>query len=110
MCGVFSDRSDAVVTRATCANYLCMVDCENRRKNITRVTVFAHIHGLNMGRILACCISSIVTTKAIASDVHVVKIRRQPGHGRMAIITIVAARYVCRIFPGRRKAIVTRTT
>ena len=107
MCGVLSDRGDTIVTRAACANHLCMVDCENRRKYVARVTVFAQICGLNMGRVLACRIGAVVTTDAISCDVDVIEICRQPGHCRMAIITIDTARYMCRTLSGCGKAIVT---
>jgi len=72
---VFAGRGDAVMTRAAGANDLQMVDRRRRRKHIRAVAVFADVAGLNVHRILAQGIRTVVATKTIINDVYVVEDR-----------------------------------
>ena len=49
---------------------------------------------------------SIVAADAIAHDVEVIEIGGQPGCRRVAVLAVVATRYVCCILAGCRNAIV----
>jgi len=70
---VLAGRSDAVMTGAASANDLCVVDCVDRRKHVRVVAVFTDVAGLNMHRILAHGVCSVVATEAIISDVDVIE-------------------------------------
>ena len=50
---------------------------------------------------------AVVTADAITRDIGVIEIRRYPGHRRVAIVAIVTAGNVGRVFAGRNGAIVT---
>lgn len=51
---------------------------------------------------------AIVAANAIAADIDVIEIRRKPTDSRMAIIAVIAARYMCRVLAGRNGTIMTR--
>lgn len=53
-------------------------------------------------------VRSVVAPKAISRDTGVIEICRQPGHGRMAIVTIIAAGNVALILASSDSAVVTR--
>ena len=55
---------------------------------------------------LARRVSTVVATEAITRNVDVVKVRRNPSDGRMAIIAIIAARDMRRVFTGRYCSVV----
>ncbi len=42
---------------------------------------------------------------AVAGNVDVIKVGRKPGNGRVTIITIGAARDMCWVFSGSRRAV-----
>ncbi len=96
----------AVMTRAADADDLGVVDGERGYPRVRIMAVLADVTGLNMSRILASRIHTIVAAEAIAGNVHVVEVGRQPARRRMAVVAIVAARDVCRMFAGRRHAVV----
>ena len=47
-----------------------------------------------------------MTAEAVSGDIYMTKIRGQPGNGRVAIVTGVAAVYMCGMLTGCRRAIV----
>ncbi len=59
-----------------------------------------------MHRTLASRVRAIVTTHAVVHDIDMVEVRGHPGHGRMAVIAIVAAGNMRRVFANGRNAIV----
>jgi len=63
-----------------------------------------------MGRVLASRIRAVVAADAIAGDVDVIEIRRNPRSGGVAIVTIVAARDVRRVLARCDGAIVAGET
>ncbi len=63
-----------------------------------------------MLRMLAGCNGTVVTTGAIIRDVGVIIVCWRPGDRRMAIIAIVAAGDVRRMFASRRIAVMAGTT
>lgn len=62
-----------------------------------------------MCRILAGCISAVVAIHAVASDIHVIEVRRQPADRAMTVIAVIATGNMRRVFAGRSHAIVTGT-
>lgn len=53
---------------------------------------------------------TVVTTHAVAHDVYVIKVRRQPARGAMTIVTGVAAGDVALVLADGNDAVVARTT
>ena len=49
-----------------------------------------------------------MTSNAITTDVSVVVVCRQPSDSGVAVVAVVAARYVRRMFASRRDTIMTR--
>ena len=99
----------AIVTGVASTDYLGMVDDEYWRPKIHTMAIFANVGCFNMRRVLAGRIGAIVATRAVAKNIDVVKIRRQPGHGRVAVVASVAAGEVCSVFSGGGNAVMART-
>jgi hypothetical protein len=62
-----------------------------------------------MGRILAGGFDAVVTARAVGHDVGVIESGWKPSSSRMAVITIIGAIEVCRIFARGDRAIVAGT-
>lgn len=107
MCRMFASRSYAVVTGAAGAEYLGVIDCKGWDPQIRCMAILTHVSCLHMRWRFTRCFHTVVTATAIASDVDVVEVGRQPGDSGMAIVAVVAAGDVCRVFASRRDAIVT---
>ena len=82
-----------------------MIDSQYRRKQIGGVAVFADIRCLRVSWIFADCIRTVMTAEAVARDIDVVEIRRQPGDRAVTIVAIVAAGNMCRVLAGGGNAI-----
>jgi len=104
---MFASRSDAVMTGATGAYYLCVIDGKGGRPNIRRVAVFANVGGLYMCRGLAGGVGAVVAVDAVTRDVGVVEVGRQPARRRMTVIAGVAAGDVSRLFARRGDTVMT---
>jgi hypothetical protein len=61
------------------------------------MTIFAGIARQNMINVFADRIRTVVTAEAIAREIGVIKIRGQPPGRCMAIVAIIATRYVRRV-------------
>lgn len=53
------------------------------------MTVLAGIGCLSVRRVLTGCVGAVVTTEAVVRDIGVIEVRRYPGDGGVAVITIV---------------------
>lgn len=73
------------------------------------MAVLTHVTRLHVGRVLACSVGTVMAAEAIARDVDVIEIRRQPGDRGMTIIAIVATRNVRRVLARGCDAIVAGT-
>ncbi len=96
----------AVVAGRAGPKYLTVIHVGHRRPHICAVAVLANVGCLNVQRTLAYCVGSIVTTTAVVHDVDVVEVRRHPGGRRVAVIAVIAAGNVGRVFAGGRNTIV----
>jgi len=74
------------------------------------MAVFTHICGQNMCRSLTRRVVAIVAAGTIRDDVRMIKVRRSPGYGGVAVITVVAAGYVRRVFSSCDDPVVTSRT
>ncbi len=101
VCGVLAGRYDAIVTIAAGTHNLRMVNRVCWNPDIRIVAILAHIGRLHMGWILARSLNSIVTAHAVPGNPDVVKVRWQPPGGCVAVVAIIAARYVGRVFSSR---------
>ena len=108
MTRVHSSRISAIVTGRTGAQNLVVVDrvCWYEYRGV--VAVFADIGRKHVSRSFAGGVTTIVATGAIIRDVGMVKVRRSPGDGRVAVIAIVATRDVRRVLADRRGAVMAR--
>ena len=70
------------------------------------MTILADIGRLDVTRVLALGCRSVVATTAVATHAGMIKVRRQPGGGRMTIIAGIARGDMARIFALRRRAVV----
>ena len=73
---VFANGDDAIMAGAASPDNLGVIDHHYRRKDISRVTVFANIGCLDVCRIFAGSIRAVVTAHAIARDIDVIEVRR----------------------------------
>jgi len=97
----------AVVAGCTGAQHLVVVYGSHRRPDDRCVARLADVGRLYVRRALARGVCAVVTTETIVDDVGVVKGRGRPGDRRMAVIAVIAAGYVGRVFTGCRDPIVT---
>ena len=98
MSGMLSGGSDAIVTRPTAAEHLCMVHQVGWRKGHRVMAVLANIGGLHVRRVLAGRIGAVMAAGTVAADVDVIKVCGHPAIAGMTIVTGVAARNVGRVF------------
>lgn len=107
---ILANRYNAIVTRTATADNLRVVYREYRRKHIRRVAIFAHIAALYVYQVFADRLGTVVTAHAIAADIDVIEIRRQPADRGMTVIADNAAGNVCRVFAGCGDTVMTGTT
>ncbi len=84
-----------------------MIDRRDWGKRGDCMTIFADVRCLYMRRVLAGRIRTVMTGHAIARDIDVIEICGQPCGGGMAIVAVITARDMHRVFSGRSNAIVT---
>jgi hypothetical protein len=104
---MFSRRSETVMTRATRAQYLSVINRVSRGEQVGVVTVLANVRGLDVQRVLAGRVGAVVAADTVAGDINVIESRRTPGHRRMAIVTGIIAGNVGGVFSGSYDAIMT---
>ena len=98
VCRVLAGRNVAVVAGIASANDLCMIHHGGRRPEIDAMAIFADRGRRNVRGVLAGCVGAIVAARAITDYVCVIEVRRCPGNGRVAIIAVVVAGQVRRVF------------
>jgi len=105
MSGVLTGGGYTIVTRVTRSQHLRVVNGRDWYPAGRRMAVFADIRCADVRRVLAGRISAIVATKAIAGDVDVIEVGRNPGNRRVAVIAGVTAYDMCRVLAGRSGAV-----
>ncbi len=105
---VFAGRCHAIMTGAATADDLGMIDDDDWHEYRGAVTVFTDVRRLDMRRILADCLSTVMAVDAIGGYQAVIKCRRQPSRGSVAIIAGVATRDMCRLFAYGCDAVMAR--
>lgn len=77
-----------------------------RRPYIGVVAVFANVAGLDVGRVLALRLCTVMAAEAVSHNVYMVEVCWNPASRCMTIIAGVTAGYVRRILAGGGHAIV----
>ena len=95
----------AIVAGRTYADYLVVIDSGRGRPGRRRMAALANVTGIHVIDILARGFGAVVALDTVADDVHVVEIGRYPGHCCMAVIAIIAAGDMGRVFAGRDQAV-----
>ena len=99
----------AVMARTAGAEDLRMVNYEDRLPDIGAMAIFTDVAGLDVRLALPRGFDAVMTFSAVAREVHMIEIGRQPGNRRVAIVAVVAARNVRRMLARCRDAVVTGT-
>ena len=68
-----------------------MIDASSGDPHGNGMAILTDIGRQNVILIFTGRVCTVVTANAIADDIRVIKIRRQPRHGRVAIIAVVSA-------------------
>lgn len=90
----------AVVARRAGPKHLVVVHSGHWFPDSCVVAIFADIRRLYVEWAFAGCVRTVVAARAVVNNTDVVKVRRNPCHGRMTIITIIAAGDVSWVFAG----------
>ena len=77
---MFARCDDAVMTAQASADYLGVINGEDRRKNVGVVAVLADIAGLNVCQVFADGIDIVMAVNTLANDIQMVKVGRQPTY------------------------------
>ena len=104
---MLASRDHTVMAGATSPYYLGVVDGESGSPQVRRVAVFADIACLNMSRRFACSFYAVMAAYAVPGDIHVVKIRRQPGDRGMTVVAGIVAIDMGRMLACCREPIMT---
>ena len=83
-----------------------MIDSQYGRKHVGGMAVFADIRCLRVSRIFTNCIRAVMAADAVARDIDVIEIRRQPADRAVAVVAVVAAGDVCWMLAGGGNAVV----
>ena len=103
--GIHAGSRCAVMAGRTRTQYLIVINGYHRCPDIGAVAVLTDISGQGMQGAFAGGISAIVTTAAVIDDIGVIEVCGKPCDGRVAVIAIVAARDMRRMFADRGYAV-----
>lgn len=80
--------SHPIVTTRTTAQHLEVINCDRWFPHAGAVAVFTHFRCIDVFRALAGSRGAVMTTGAIGRNPFMVKRGREPGRGRVTIITL----------------------
>jgi len=106
--GIHARSCRAVVAGRTRAEDLIVIDGDNGRPYIRTVAVLADVSRERVQRALASRIRTVMAVGAVANNIRMVEVRGRPRNCRMAVIAVVSARNVCRMFTCGDHAVVAR--
>ena len=69
------------------------------------MAVLAHIGRIDVRRVLARCVGTVVTAEAVIRNIDVIEVGRDPRGRRVAVVAIVTARDVSRVLAGGHRAV-----
>ena len=105
---ILTCRDHPIVAGTASTYYLRVVDGESRSPDIRRVAVFTDVTCLNMIQWFADSFHAVMAAYAVPGDIHVVKVRRQPGDRGMTVIACVAAVDMSWVLPGCGEPVMAR--
>ena len=105
--GRFARCDVAVMTGATCADDLRVIDGLLRHKGDDTMAIFTNGRRLDVCAVLARRVGAVVAARAVAHNINMIEIRRNPADCRVAIVAGFTTRNVCRRLAGRDIAVVT---
>jgi len=74
------------------------------------MTKLTRIARVDVGRMLAGRVRTVMAANAVAGNIGVVKVRRYPTISRMTIVAVVATRDVSRVFAGSNRTVMAGET
>ena len=89
VCRVFAGCRDAVVARATGAQYLGVIYCDCRLESDGAMAILANVGRLNVQRTLASRRDPVVAAHAVVGDTGMIEYGRYPGRGIVTIVALV---------------------
>ena len=98
---IFAGRDSAVMAGEAGAEYLDVINRVGRCPDYAVVAVLADVGRIGVVGVLAGRIGTVMAADAGAGDTGMVEVRRDPRRGCMAVVAVVAARDVRRIFATR---------
>ncbi len=98
VCQASADGNRAVMTGVTRSQNLCVVHDRHGSKQIRVVAVLTNIGRLNVRRILACCLCTVVATYAVTNNIYMVEQCWQPTNRCVAVVAGVRTCNVGRMF------------
>ena len=106
MLRMFAGRYRSVVAGAAGADYLGVVDRDDRRPDRVGVAILTDAGRVDVRRRLAGRRQAIVTARACVDDIRVIEIHRRPADRRVAVVAAIATLNVLRMLAGRDRAVV----
>lgn len=97
---------DAVMAGRAGTEHLGVVDPYHRDPRDGVMAILTNIGRLHVTGSLTGRVGPVVAAETVACDVYVIEVRREPCERRMAVIAVVAARDMRRVFAGRDRAVV----
>jgi len=104
---VFARSCYSIMAGAAGTKHLCVIDQIHGRPEIDAVAILANGRRLNVRCILTSRVDTVMAAGAVTGDIDVIEICRQPGHGRMAVVAIVATGEVVEVLTGCRDTVMT---
>jgi hypothetical protein len=104
---ILSGRKRPVVTGRTGSQYLRMVNPRSRHPHLSSVAILTNVGCQYVILVFASRVCTVVTANAIADDVYMIKIGRYPGYCCMAVVAVIPAVDMRRVFADRDRAVMT---
>jgi len=108
MISILAGGHHTIMATGATAQYLEVIHPDSRRPHGHAVARLASIGGSqDVPVALSGSLHAVVATLAVARDAHVIKIRRDPGIGSMAIVTVLLAGDVIGVLAGGLHSVMT---
>lgn len=103
--GIHARCRVAVMAGRTGAEHFAVIDSGRRGPGRRRMAIFASDTGIDVIEILARGVGAVVAFEAVPGDIYMVEISRYPSHCCMAVIAVITAGDMGRVFTGRDQAV-----